>query len=145
MTPPLSTRKRTARARGLWMDADTPAERKVVVPKRVVAAALEHPLLRGLIPTSAGFVQAKPRHREQPPLADAALFLYCAKGHGWCEVDGRRHEIRQGELVVAPANISREYGTLEPHAWTVFWAQAMGAHVDLFLGELGVNAQNPAL
>src|SRR5262245_56575578 len=79
--------------------------RSAALAGQVVAQAMETPVLRGLLPLAVGFSLEASGQEPAPALsAGEALLLYCTKGDGWCEVRGRRHRIRAGDLAVIPAD-----------------------------------------
>ena len=121
-------------------------QRIVVLPRKVVTKALEHPLLRGLLPTDAGyFPKAAGHYMERSVGVDQAIFMYCTHGRGWCELGGKRHNIQAGDLLVVPPECPHVYGADEEHPWTIPWVHAAGANVGLFLTELGVSLENPVI
>lgn len=123
-----------------------PGQRIVVLPRRVVARALEHPLLRGLLPTDVGyFPKAREHLRERLEGVDQAIFIYCAQGRGWCEMGGRRHTVEAGELLVIPPEQAHSYGADAEKPWTIPWVHAAGTNVPCYLKELGVSAERPVL
>lgn len=123
-----------------------PGQRSVVLPRDVVARARSHPLLRGFLPTDIGsFPKAAGHHRERAAGVDQAIFMYCAKGAGWCELAGRRHEVNAGDLLVVPPDAPHAYGAGALRPWTIAWFHAVGDQVRPLLDELGVTLENPVL
>lgn len=121
-----------------------PGQRIVVLPRPVLSAARKHPLTAGLIPTDVGyFPKAHGHYRERPHGAGQAIFIYCVHGHGWCDLDGVRHETGPGDLLVVPWNTPHAYGAAENDPWTIYWFHAQGDLVPAFLKELGVSPQLP--
>jgi len=119
-------------------------QRIVVLPRRVIDHALKQSLLRGLLPTDAGyFPRARHHLRQRPEGVDQAIFIYCVKGRGWCELRGRRHEVHAGDMLVIPPGEPHHYGADDREAWTIPWIHATGAHVPALLAELGVSAEAP--
>ena len=123
-----------------------PGQRIVVLPRKVVAKALEHVLLRGLLPTDAGyFPKAAGHYMERSVGVNQAIFIYCTHGRGWCELGGQRYELEAGDLLVVPPESPHVYGADEEHPWTISWVHASGANVRLFLNELGVSLEQPVI
>jgi AraC family transcriptional regulator, arabinose operon regulatory protein len=123
-----------------------PGQRIVVLPRKVVARALEPVLLRGLLPTDAGyFPKAAGHYMERKTGANQAIFIYCTHGRGWCELNGQRHEVQAGDLLVVPPETPHVYGADETHPWTISWVHAAGANVGFFLNELGVSVEHPVI
>lgn len=116
----------------------------IVLPPSARASALSHPLLKPLLPSHVGFFPHAKYHRiARRHGADQAIFNYCVEGDGWCELDGRRHGVRPGDLMVLPPQQAHSYGTAPERPWTVYWFHAAGDHVSSLIGELGVSPRMP--
>jgi AraC family transcriptional regulator, arabinose operon regulatory protein len=123
-----------------------PGQRIVVLPRKAVSRALQHPILRNLLPTDVGyFPKASGHFRERNEGADQAIFIYCTHGRGWCELGRRRHVVQAGELLVIPPQEPHAYGADEERPWTIPWVHAAGDNVPHYLKELGVSADKPVL
>jgi AraC family transcriptional regulator of arabinose operon len=118
----------------------------VVVPRPVLSTAIQYPLLKSLLPTDAGFYPRATGHvcvRERG--CPEVIFIYCAEGQGWCEVNGRRHEIAKNQLLIINANTPHIYGASKKAPWTIHWFHVIGANVPYYLERLGVTDQNPVV
>jgi len=123
-----------------------PGQRIVVLPRRVVATALAQPLLRNLLPTDIGyFPRAVGHFMNRDPGVAQAIFIYCVKGHGWCDVQGNRHELYPGHLLVVPPGARHAYGADEHRPWTIFWVHLAGENLHSLLGQLEVTPARPSL
>ncbi len=123
-----------------------PGQRIVVLPRSVVERARKHALTNGLLPTDVGyFPRAQGHLRERPGGVDQAIFIYCTKGSGWCELSGHYHAVKAGELLVVPPRAPHVYGADESQPWSIHWFHAVGALLDSFLNELGVTADRPVM
>jgi AraC-like DNA-binding protein len=112
----------------------------------VVAHACRDPLLTGILPTDVGFFPRAQGHlRERPAGVDQAIFIYCTRGAGWCETEGRRHTVEARELLVVPPNTPHVYGADEQRPWTIHWFHAQGGLVEPFLDELGTTVDHPVV
>lgn len=121
-----------------------PGQRIVVLPRPVVQAAQQQPLTAGLLPTDAGFFPKATGHlRERNEPLEQAIFIYCVKGSGWCELGGTRHAVRAGELLVIPPQQAHAYGTDAQQPWSIYWFHAQGRLLDNFLAELQVAPDRP--
>src|ERR1017187_7284290 len=111
-----------------------PGQRIVVLPRVGVAKAMEDALLRGLLPTDAGYFPKAAGHcMERRTGVNQAIFIYCTNGRGWCELGGQRHELEAGDLLVVPPETPHMYGADEEHPWTIPWIHAAGSHGRPFL------------
>lgn len=122
-------------------------QRIVVLPRSVVAQAEQHPLMGGLIPTDVGhFPQAAGHLRERPAGVDQAIFIYCTKGAGWCELGGRYHAVSPGDLLVVPPEVAHVYGAEEEaEPWSIHWFHAKGGLLQAFLRELDIAVESPVV
>ena len=121
-----------------------PGQRIVVLPRAIVASAMGQPLLQGLFPTDAGFFPKASGHlRERSEGAGQAILIYCARGGGWCEIAGNRHEVAPGDLLVIPPATPHAYGANDDQPWSIHWVHAQGALVPWFLIELGIDSEHP--
>ena len=121
-----------------------PGQRIVVLPRTVVAGARNHPVLRNLLPTDAGYFPAADGHlRERVEGVDQAIFMYCTHGAGWCEMNGQRHEANPGDLLVIPPTIPHVYGANEKKPWTIYWFHVIGDQTLFLLDQLGVTREFP--
>lgn len=123
-----------------------PGERLVVVPRPVVAMAMNQPLLKHLLPTDAGFYPKAKGHKcTREKGCPETVFIYCARGNGWCDLAGRRHEVLKDQLLVIPAAIPHVYGAGRNDPWTIHWFHAIGDNVPYYLEKLEVNGSKPVV
>jgi AraC-like DNA-binding protein len=121
-------------------------QRIVILPRPVVATALTQNLLRNLLPTDIGyFPKAKGHFMKRAAGSDQAIFIYCVKGRGWCEMGEAHHDIGPGELLVIAPGTPHVYGADENRPWTILWTHVKGENVGLLLAELGVTQAHPVL
>jgi AraC family transcriptional regulator of arabinose operon len=140
-----SRHKQIVRENSQWVEGGL-GQRMVVLPRDVVAKMEKHPLLSGLLPTDIGlFPQAEGHFIKRAKGVSQAIFIYCIKGGGWCEMRGQRHEVRANDLLVVPPGEPHSYGANKDQAWTILWFHVSGNDVRLFLGEMGVSAELPVL
>ena len=118
----------------------------IMLPARIIETAGRKPLLRGLLVTGAGFFPkaAGPLRRQEAGAGQLAL-LYCVKGGGWCELNGRRHAVREGDLLVLPPQTPHVCGGNAANPWTIHLAEAGGALVPEYLAELGASPEHPVV
>ncbi len=121
-------------------------QRIVVLPRNVVANMVRNPLVGRLVPTDIGFFPAAKGHLFQREKGvDQAIFIFCSKGQGWCEIHGQRHEVHEGDVVVIPPGVPHAYGAEDARPWSIFWFHVTGDDVRLLLPALGVRPENPVL
>jgi AraC family transcriptional regulator, arabinose operon regulatory protein len=119
-------------------------QRLLVVPRPVLSAALQNPLVQHLVPTDAGYYPKAKGHtcvREKG--CSEAIFIYCSEGKGWCEIAGKMHEVAANQLLVLPPSTPHAYGASKKEPWTIYWLHAVGANMPLYLDRLAVTAEKP--
>jgi len=121
-------------------------QRLVVVPRSIVASALQDPLLKQLLPTDAGYYPKAKGHtcvREKG--CPEVIFIYCAEGTGWCEMLGKTHPVTENQLLVIPASTPHAYGANKEKPWSIHWFHAVGTNVPFYLERLGVTRDKPVV
>ncbi|HVU27213.1 MAG TPA: AraC family transcriptional regulator [Verrucomicrobiae bacterium] len=121
-------------------------QRLVVVPRPVLDTALQYPLLKHLLPTDAGFYPKARGHTcVRKSGCPETIFIYCAEGHGWCEIAEQRHEINKNQLLVINVGVPHVYGAAKKSPWTIHWFHAVGSNVPFYLEQLGVTNGKPVV
>ncbi|TAG28940.1 MAG: AraC family transcriptional regulator [Verrucomicrobia bacterium] len=118
-------------------------QRLVVLPKTVAARASEHPLLRGLLPTDAGFFPAAAGHLvERASGADGFVVIVCLTGRGWFSQGrgGDTHIIAPGDVLWFSPRKPHAYGADQAHPWSIEWAHFQGTEAAAWGHELGLKA-----
>jgi AraC-like DNA-binding protein len=120
------------------------AQQRLVLPAPIIHSVWHRPLVSGLLATGAGyFPKTAGLLWRQPAGTDQLGLLYCVKGAGWCEVNGKRHNVRPGDLVVLPPRAPCACGATDPHPWTLHLAEAIGTQVPEYIRELGASPEHP--
>lgn len=121
-------------------------QRIVVLPRKVVADALAYAILRGLLPTDIGyFPKAAGHFMKRDAGVDQAIFIYCVKGQGWYGMEGTRHVVNPGDVLVIPPGCAHAYGANEQRPWTIFWVHVKGENMAPLLVELRTTPAKPVL
>ncbi len=103
-------------------------------------------MLRALVPTGVGFFPETAGHQfECPGGVDQAILIFCAKGRGWCEIMGVRHEVRQGDLLIIPPFTEHACGADPEDPWSIPWVSVAGDNVKHLLAQLGGTAKKPVV
>jgi AraC family transcriptional regulator, arabinose operon regulatory protein len=111
----------------------------VVLPEPVRVAARRHPLLRGLLPTDAGYFPTARGHLvERPAGAPTDLVIVCLRGAGWVRVGGETMAVEAGGHVWLKAQNGHAYGADERVPWTIVWAHFTGDEVDAWRALHGI-------
>jgi AraC-like DNA-binding protein len=100
---------------------------------------------REFLPVAAGRSEAGAGLPGRAVLENEIIFFYCIKGRGWCEVEGRRHEILPGQLVVMPAKMERRYATYGERSWSLIWIQLAEITTEAFDSKTSLIPQTTTL
>jgi AraC-like DNA-binding protein len=121
-------------------------QRIVTLPRPVLQRAATEELIQGLLPTDIGYFPHAAGHvRARATGIDQAIFIYCAHGAGWCEIGGRRHAVKSGELLGIPPGTPHAYGADVEHPWSIYWLHARGGLLPAFLRALEIRAEQPVI
>jgi AraC-like DNA-binding protein len=98
-----------------------------VIPKPLLAEAIKHVLVGELYPSHIGwFPPAYHHYIVRPQGADENILIYCVKGRGWFEVDGKRGELLPDQVLLIPKNSPHSYGAGDVNPWSIHWVHFTG-------------------
>jgi AraC-like DNA-binding protein len=100
---------------------------------------------REFLPIAAGRSETGSGLPERATSANQIILFYCVKGWGWCEIEGNRHEIMPGQMLVMPAKTERTYATYGEAAWSLIWIQLAVINTDVLVAKLNVGPQTATL
>ncbi|HEY5320962.1 MAG TPA: AraC family transcriptional regulator [Galbitalea sp.] len=121
-------------------------ERICVVPRPLVAEALSRPVTRRLVVTDAGvFPRARKHGRYRPSGAEETILIACAAGSGWLEIDGVRHGVGAGAVLLIPGGTPHAYGSSEGAPWTIWWCHLRGSDVAELYACTGATRERPVI
>ncbi|MHA6529160.1 helix-turn-helix domain-containing protein [Paenibacillus sp. BAC0078] len=106
-------------------------EKLFVLPESQLKALGEHELTASLFVSDIGYFPRAEHHlRERPEGCDSHIFIYCAAGEGWIQLDhDRLITVREHQLMVIPARTPHRYGASAAEPWSIYWFHLKGAHV----------------
>jgi len=116
-------------------------QRLVVLPEHMQRELAQHALTRDLFVSDIGFFpRAEYHYRERPDGADSHIFIYCIKGEGAVELEGRpAAPVTPGSLAVIPAGVPHRYWAAERHPWSIYWFHLKGGHAGEFIRIYGLS------
>lgn len=121
-----------------------PGQRLLVMPRPRVKAALASPGSSHLVVTDAGyFPEARAHGMTRREGVAQCVILVCTRGSGWCEIDGVRHPVQAGQVVLLPPGTPHSYGADTGAPWTLWWLHVVGRDLAEFLRVAGVTASAP--
>ena len=101
--------------------------RIIVLPQVVVKLMEADKLLSQLHITDIGYFPCAANHEiRRTEGIPAWVFIYCIKGKGWYELDGKRYDVEQNQYVILPARRGHSYGADKQEPWTIYWIHFKG-------------------
>lgn len=96
-------------------------------PADVLDHVRRHPLGIGLHVICLGwFPKARGSGIERPRGLDECIIIFCTKGRGWLEIDGKRISVGSGEVLIIPPNKPHAYHADGEDPWSIHWAHFSG-------------------
>ncbi|MBJ6360382.1 helix-turn-helix domain-containing protein [Paenibacillus sp. GCM10012307] len=116
-------------------------DRLFVLPDYMAKELEDHALTRTLYVQDIGyFSQAKYHHRERKEGCEAHIFILCADGEGWIEIEGGRPiQLMARQLYVIPAGKSHRYGASERKPWSIYWFHLQGSDARELIGAYNLD------
>ncbi|MCE9588269.1 MAG: AraC family transcriptional regulator [Verrucomicrobia bacterium] len=97
------------------------------LPANLLSQVGRHPLGVGLHVKCLGWYPKARLHQiARPHGLDECILIFCTRGKGWAEIDGRRFIIAAGEVLFIPANKPHAYGVDHDNPWSIHWAHFAG-------------------
>ena len=121
-----------------------PGQRLHVLPRPLVKEALQRAPTSRLLVTDAGYFPHAAMHgRVRRTGAAQAIVIMCADGSGWCEIDGKRHEVGPSEVLIIPPRAPHRYYAHATTPWSIWWLHVAGADLPDLLTAIGLTAASP--
>ncbi len=84
-------------------------------------------LLSALHITSIGYFPSASLHEIHREIGvPQYIFIYCVRGKGWYEVEGKRYEIEPNQYFIIPKGKAHNYGADRNNPWTIYWIHFAG-------------------
>lgn len=102
-------------------------EKIVVFPRNFLQSVSADPLVDPLYPTDIGFFpDAQFHYRERPEGCEQNILIYCMKGEGFVQLEGKKRPVKKDSLFVIPNGIPHSYGSDDKNPWSIFWVHFSG-------------------
>ncbi|OMF38672.1 AraC family transcriptional regulator [Paenibacillus sp. FSL H8-0548] len=107
------------------------SEKIIVLPHYQLNEIVDHPIISQLYITDIGYYPRATNHfRERPDGCDSYIFIYCASGQGWIEIDKQeRFSVMEQSFAFIPADTPHAYGADENNPWSIYWFHLKGSQV----------------
>lgn len=106
-----------------------------VLPTESFADYIDHPLIRRMYLTDAGyFPHAAHHYRERKEGIEEYIYIYCAAGSGVIELFGRNQTVtlHANEAFCIPRYCGHRYYACPEDPWTIFWVHFKGTDTEQF-------------
>ena len=121
-----------------------PGQRLHVLPVPLVAEASRRVPTSHMLVTDAGYFPHAAQHgRVRRTGVDQAIVILCADGAGWCELNGVRHEISAGEVLLIPPGRPHRYYADAGRPWSIWWLHVTGEDLPALLSAIGLTETQP--
>ncbi len=98
-----------------------------VLPAEAFRRFAEHPLVRRLYPTDAGyFPHAEGHYRDRPKGTEEAILLICTAGKGRVWIDGDTRRLQAGQALCIPPGRPHGYAAESGDPWSILWVHLQG-------------------
>jgi len=114
-------------------------------PEDVIRQCTNHPLLRNLMVTKAGYFPRAHNHKVSRETYDKYVIIYCLDGKGWFQYGNKHWDIGKGQVVFVVPGAPHSYGANNNNPWTIQWAGFRGTQVPELLRFSGVSTDNLVL
>ena len=123
-----------------------PGQRMRVLPRPLVAQALQTPTVSQIVVTDVGYYPRASAHgRIRSHGAPENIIIICAAGRGTCVLLDRSHAVQAGQAVIIPAGLAHRYHADSADPWTIWWMHVVGRGVAELLTTIGASADHPVL
>lgn len=111
-----------------------------LLPANVLGHVGRHPLGVGLHIKCLGWYPKAHLHGTRRSHGfDDSILIFCTKGKGWAEFDGRRFTVTGGDVLFIPANKPHAYGADHDDPWSIHWAHFAGTAAASYASLLPVH------
>ncbi len=109
-------------------------ERIVVLPEFLLEELKQDPLGRELYITDIGYYPHAEFHycKRSADEAQEFVLIYCVKGCGWFELNGKRQEVGANRFFILPKHQAHAYGSCEHNPWSIYWIHFDGDKAAFF-------------
>lgn len=103
-------------------------ERSLTMPEMVYNMTNEDPVLRTLHITDIGYYpHATFHYRERTVPIDQCVMIYCVKGSGRYQVNGKHYNVKANQYFILPPMVAHAYASNNDDPWTIYWIHFRGS------------------
>ncbi|WP_303318337.1 AraC family transcriptional regulator [Flavivirga abyssicola] len=109
-------------------------EKILVIPKKSTKILKKNQFTKDLYVTDIGFFpNAKYHYRERNKDCSEYILIFCVKGSGWIEVNGKRDFLLKNHYHIIPRNTSHKYASNHDDPWSIYWVHFSGENTNHFV------------
>ena len=60
------------------------------------------------------------------------ILIYCVKGEGWLEYNGKKSKVTEDQFFIIPQGIPHAYGSSKGKPWSIYWIHFNGKKAGYF-------------
>jgi len=104
-----------------------------IVPSDFLLKSWEHPLIKALHISDAGyFPKAEHHYRERTQGVQEAILIYCVGGEGFIELPLRKIHMKKNCVFCIPPEMGHRYYASKEHPWSILWIHFKGEQLSLY-------------
>lgn len=106
-------------------------QQSCILPQARRSFCTTHPLCKKLYITDIGFYPRATFHnRERLQGCPQHILIYCIKGEGWYQLNGKQFKVNASQFFILPAGQPHEYGADSKNPWSIYWVHFAGEQAD---------------
>jgi AraC-like DNA-binding protein len=116
-------------------------EKLFVLPEYMQTELSGKEVTKDLFVSDIGFFPfARHHYRERPEGSNSHIFIFCADGEGWIELEHKKPmSLTQNYLAVIPAKTPHRYGASSHAPWSIYWFHLQGDHAAALMNMYGMD------
>lgn len=109
-------------------------ERLICLPLFAVEAFKNDELGKELYLSQLGYFPNAEYHycRRESSTFDDYILIYCVKGEGWVEYNGRKMKVTEDQFFIIPQGAPHAYGSSKGKPWSIYWIHFNGKKAGYF-------------
>lgn len=109
-------------------------ERLISLPLFAVEAFKNDELGKELYLSQLGYFPNAEYHycRRESSTFDDYILIYCVKGEGWVEYNGRKMKVKEDQFFIIPQGAPHAYGSSKGKPWSIYWIHFNGKKAGYF-------------
>lgn len=117
------------------------------LPTSIIEQKMGNSLLKNILVVSSGFRTGESEigYDIQREARQEWLIKYCTGGKGWYSVNRKKYKIKEGDLLLCPAQTNHSYGADPEDPWDVFWVYFNGIQAAKYMDLLTKNISKPVV